>query len=103
MSIVSDAPRTGQLVALLNRTLCAPIPYEIRTAEPGNWVLWCARFSLWGSGGSLNAALTELTDSLAAMFQDYSYDDETNLGPDAISMKHHLQYLMGTRDTDSDP
>jgi hypothetical protein len=96
----STIGQVGTIVALTGHALRAPIHYEIRSDAPFNWVLYCAEFQLWGSGGSLYAAVTELASSLDAMFSDYSYTDDSMLGADAVRMKRRLLYLFGQRATD---
>jgi len=91
--------KTGTILVLAGKVLREPIRYEIRSEEPGNVMLWCDEFKLWGSGASLRAALEQLSDTLVTEFQDRATTPDERLGRNATARKHRLLYLFGQEGT----
>ena len=84
----------GHIIALAGTSLREPILYEITSAEPGNYELWCSEFQLYGGGASLYSALNELSGYLVVLYQDYAYAADDDLGATALPLKRRLLYLF---------
>ncbi len=69
---------TARLIELAGHRLTRPIEYQVERRFPG-WVIFAPEFGMWGSGTSLYAAVSELTNMLLTQAQDLIYErpDET--------------------------